>query len=85
MIEYIYSLDTGGQFETDAVLVRKINEIIRYINDNKIENNNYISKDKIRDKIKELENQEDWYREYSSVFELEDRIRELKELLEEGK
>ena len=39
--------------------------------------------DKIRDKIKELEKQEEWYREHSSVLELEDRIKELKELLEE--
>lgn len=33
MIKYINSLDTGGQWETDYILARKINEIIKYIND----------------------------------------------------
>ena len=40
-------------------------------------------KDKIRAKIKELEGQEDWYREHESLDELYGRIDELKGLLEE--
>lgn len=43
----------------------------------------YISKDKIRNKIKELEGQEDWYIENKSLDDLYGRIDELKELLEE--
>lgn len=44
---------------------------------------NYVSKKLIQDKIKELEGQEDWYREHNSLDDLYGRIDELKELLEE--
>lgn len=80
MIKYINSLDTGGQFETDFILARKINEIIKYLNDNKIKNNNYISKDKIREKIKEIHDYT-----FMSLEEREQQdyaITKLEELLE---
>ena len=44
---------------------------------------NVVSKDKIRERIKELEGQEDWYIENKSLDDLYGRIDELKELLEE--
>lgn len=46
-------------------------------------NDNYIYKDKIRERIKELEGQEDWYIENKSLDDLYGRIDELKELLKE--
>jgi len=55
---------------------------IREIEEKYIEEN-FISKDKIREKIKELEGQEDWYIENKSLDDLYGRIDELKELLEE--
>lgn len=76
MIKFINSLDTGGQWETDYLLARKINEIIKYINDNEIKNNDYISKDKLREKIKKAKcyawhNKDDqyWVNEIIESFE----------------
>jgi hypothetical protein len=43
-----------------------------------------VEKDKIKAKIKELEEQEDWYIENKSLDDLYGRIDELKELLEEN-
>lgn len=81
MIKYINSLDTGGQMEADYILAKKINEIIHYINDNEIKSKNYITKDKIREKIKEIHDY--------TFMSLEERkqqdyaISKLEELLEE--
>ena len=50
MIKYINSLDTGGQFETDFILARKINEIIKYLNDQ--ENNDLEGEDEQRNNDK---------------------------------
>lgn len=55
---------------------------IREIEEKYIEEN-FISKDKIRERIKELEGQEDWYIENKSLDDLYGRIDELKELLKE--
>ena len=60
--------------------INKINELVDIINKYQ---DDFISKDKIREKIKELEGQEDWYREHNSIDDLYGRIDELKELLEE--
>lgn len=43
---------------------------------------NYISKDKIRNKIKELEKQEDWYIEHKSLDDLYEIIKTLQKLLD---
>lgn len=43
----------------------------------------YISKDKIKEKIEELERQEDWYREHNSLEDLYGRIEDLKKIIEE--
>lgn len=44
---------------------------------------NSVSKDKIKERIKELEGQEAWYREHNSLDELYGRIDELEELLKD--
>jgi formyltetrahydrofolate synthetase len=65
--------------ESQLVLYDKEGNIIACIKLGK----DVVSKDKIREKIKELERQEDWYREKNSLDELYGRIDELKELLGE--
>ena len=49
----------------------------RYINEN------YISKDKIKAKIEELEQDEDFYREQDRIYEYEGKLNLLQSLLEE--
>jgi len=45
---------------------------------------NYIDKAKVREKIEELKEDEEFYREHSRMYEFESKIKLLQELLEEN-
>lgn len=80
MIKFIECLE-GTHWENEATISRKVNEIIKYINNNENKNNNYISKDKIREKIKEIHGYT-----FMSLEEREQQdyaITKLEELLED--
>lgn len=61
----------------------KNKELEKYKTKHSLIKKHYISKDKIKEIIEELEQQEDWYIEHKGLDELYGRIDTLKELLEE--
>lgn len=84
-IIFTYIQNLEKEIENLKQLMAHKNAYTKKLEEDLYENaSNYVvSKDKIRERIKELEGQEDWYIENKSLDDLYGRIDELKELLEE--
>lgn len=79
-------INTEGVVEKrDALrnLINKVKELENYKRKHSLIKSHYIPKSKIKEKIEELEKDEEFYREQDRIYEFEGKINILKQLLEE--